>query len=123
MEISDEHFEKIKENKLNKYFELCVKDLEEINYGNPYPRDKEKYLPFVKHVYKEAQKYKIEDVRYTFSLILLWHVRGESFSKDERMHDFLKDESIDIYNKYDILSKLSDNIMDEYEFKKTNKGL
>ena len=30
MEISDEHFEKIKENKLNKYFELCVKDLEEI---------------------------------------------------------------------------------------------
>jgi hypothetical protein len=124
MEITDEHYEKIKANKLKKYFEKWVKYLEELNYANPYPQENERYMDFVKHVYKEAIKYKIENVKYTYALILLWHVTGESFSKDAKMHAFLKDESVDIFNKYDILSAQAYDIMDEYEFKtKLQRGV
>lgn len=119
--LSKDYKQKLKDLKLEEYFKKCVEDLIEINYENPYPKDKSLYLKFVKHVYKEAQKYDIADVQETFSLMLVWHVKGEKFSKDKNIHKYLMDESIDMYTKYEILINMAFDEMDEYELKKKLK--
>ena len=95
-----EHFRKLDEIKLNRYFQECVESLEKIAYLKGFPDDEPNYLNFVKHTYSIAQEYGLTNQKYAFGLMLLWHVEGDSLTKDEEFLEVLQNEGLEAHNKY-----------------------
>ncbi len=94
--------------KLNEYFDECVKDLCDINYENNYPSDKKKYKAFVKVVYEQAVKFGLDNEKYAFGLMLLWHFEGVNLAKDYKFMRMLSNNDICSREKYlEIRRKLS----------------
>jgi len=94
-----EHMKKLDEIKLNKYFQECVDKLEYIDYEYAFEEKKDNYLKFVKHVYETAKERGLENKKYAFSLMLLWHVEGDSINKDDNFLDVLFSEELYVHQK------------------------
>ena len=98
--LTAEHLKKLDEIKLNRYFQECAKSLEKIEYMDGFSNDESSYLGFVKHTYNIAQKYGLNNQKYAFGLMLLWHVEGDSLTKDDKFLDVLQDEHLESHEKY-----------------------
>lgn len=94
-----EHIEKLDEIKLNNYFKECVDKLEAIGYKDAFEERKENYLQFVKHVYNIAKKYKLDNKKQIFSLMLLWHVEGDSINQDDKFLNVFDSNTIPNHEK------------------------
>lgn len=97
--MTTEHIRKLDEIKLNNYFKECVDKLEAINYQYAFEEKKENYLQFVQHVYKIGQKYELDNKKHLFSLMLLWHVEGDSINEDGNFLEILTSKTIHNHEK------------------------
>lgn len=93
------HMKKLDELKLKKYLIDCVDKLEKIDYEDAFEEKKENYHKFVEHVYKVAKEHNINNKKYIFSLMLLWHVEGDKLTKDNAFLDVLQDKEQLNYEK------------------------
>lgn len=91
--------EKLDAVKLEKYLVNSVNKLAYIDYQYAFEEKKENYYNFVKHVYKVAEKYNISNKKHIFSLILLWHVEGDSINQDEEFLNILASENMHNHEK------------------------
>jgi len=110
-----EHMKKLDKIKLNKYFNECVDKLEYIDYEYAFEKKKENYLNFVKHVYKIAKERGLDNKKYAFSLMLLWHVEGDSINEDEEFLEVLTSQNIHGHEKSEYFNNRA------IEHMKTNK--
>lgn len=97
--MTTEHIRKLDEIKLNNYFKECVDKLETIDYEYAFEEKKENYLQFVKHVYKIGEKYQLDNKKHLFSLIVLWHVEGDSINQDEEFLNILASDNMHNHEK------------------------
>jgi len=97
--ITIEHMKKLDAIKLNRYFMECVSKLEKIAYENAYEENAERYINFVKHVYSVAKEYNMDNKKYAFSLMLLWHVEGDSITKDDEFLEVLQSKELHAHEK------------------------
>lgn len=94
-----EHMEKLDTLKFKKYLIDCASKLERIAYENAFEENRENYYKFVEHVYAVAKKYNMDNKKYAFSLMLLWHVEGDSINKDEKFLDVLQSKELHGHEK------------------------
>jgi hypothetical protein len=94
-----EHMEKLDAIKLKKYFIDCVGKLEKIAYKNAFEENTENYYKFVEHVYAVAKKYNMDNKKYAFSLMLLWHVEGDIITKEEKFLEVLQSKELHSHEK------------------------
>jgi len=113
--LTVDHMDKLDQLYLEEYFSTCVKDLIDIDFSNPYPPEEKDYLKFVNHVYGVAKKYGLDNEKYAFSLMLAWHVRGQSFIREERVVKLLNAQDIDTHTKYQYFMKIAIETMEAYE--------
>ncbi|WP_457594277.1 hypothetical protein [Hydrogenimonas sp.] len=116
--LTQEHFDRLDRLHLQRYLQQCAKDLEEIDFCNPYPMQKEAYLKFVTHVYEVAKAYGLANQKYAFALMLAWHVRGQNFIREKDIVKLLNSKTIDTHTKYQRLMEISMETMDVYENRK-----
>ena len=93
------HMEKLDALKLEKFFIECSKNLKYIRGIENDIKNDEQFIYFVKHVYAIATKYKINNKKDIFSLILLWYVEGDSITKDKEFEEILTSETLYGYEK------------------------
>ena len=103
--LTIEHLEKLDEIKLNKYLQECVDKLEKINYEDAFEEKKENYHKFVEHVYKVAKEHNLNNKKTIFSLMLLWHVEGDTINKDEEFVDTLQSKELSNHEKSEYFLK------------------
>jgi len=109
------HLDRLDALYLEEYFEICVQDLIDIGFTNPYPPKKQDYLKFVAHVYGVAKKYGLDNEKYAFALILAWHVRGQNFVREKRVVELLNHKEFDAHTKHQYLMKIAIETMEAYE--------
>jgi hypothetical protein len=116
--LTPKHFEKLDALHLQEYLDQCVRNLEEIDFSNPFPQNKEDYLKFVTHIYDVAKAYGLANEKYAFALMLAWHVRGQNFIREKRVVELLPNQNIDAYTKHQFLMKIAIETMEAYEAQK-----
>ena len=113
--ITIEHLERLNEIKHNKFMQECVDKLESIDYEDAFEENKERYINFVKHVYRVAKEYEIENKKTIFALVLLWYVEGDSITKDEDFLDVLQNRELSSHEKTSYFSNRAYQKMEERE--------
>ena len=111
--ISNVHFERLDEIKHNAYLQECADHLQGIEYHDLFEGQKEKYFEFVRHVYKIAKKYNIDNKKYIFSIMLLWYVEGDTIAKDETFLEVLRSKELENHEKSAYFSQRSYEKMEE----------
>ncbi|NOR55398.1 MAG: hypothetical protein GQ531_04260 [Sulfurovum sp.] len=109
------HMDKLDAIYLEEYLDVCVQDLIDIDFSNPFPANAEDYKKFVTHVYGVAKKYGLDNEKYAFAFILAWHVRGERFVQEKRVIELLNSQTVDSHTKYQYLMKIAIETMEAYE--------
>ncbi len=85
---------------LEEYLNKCVKDLKDIDYKYGYPKEKEKYKAFVKAVHNYALEFGLDNEKYAFALMALWHLEGSHFDRDTTFFKMLMSENIPALMKF-----------------------
>jgi hypothetical protein len=97
------------------YIKECIQDLLEINYSNPYPATPEKYYDFIRQTIELATQYNIANKRYTFSLVLAWHVYGPELRYHQKTREILESTEVSEYEKHNYLMQLAMNTIEATE--------
>lgn len=97
--LTIEHMKKLDALKLERYLRECVEKLEGIAYQYAFEEKIENYHKFVEHVYNVAKQNGITNKKHIFSLMLLWHVEGDSINEDKTFLEVLDSKTIHNHEK------------------------
>jgi len=111
--LTVEHMNKLDTLKEEAFLEECVENLIDIEYSTPFPKDKSTYLNFVKDVFKVCQEYDLTNKKHAFSLMLLWHMKGDELLKEEEFSWVLKAIDISAHKKADYFDAYIDEILEK----------
>lgn len=99
------HKERLKRAQKERFIDECVLKLEELDYKDPYPKNRNRYREFIEAGYDNAALYGLDDFpHHTYAYMVAWHIKGKQFIEhDEALSSFFNDVYIPSFAKFEKL--------------------